>query len=302
MNPEEDLPGGGPAAGLLREPVWKRIFVILAGPAVNVSIAFVILFGVAFVGRGARRARGRASRQRLAAPTAAPAGRRDRLGRRRRPPTTRSSPTRRLPTRRWWASTSAPGEQTDGCRAADAGAIVVERDGARGAAEDHARTTTTRSTAPAWDSPSTPEAPSRSTRPCPQAAGDSRRPDVARHLGDRSRPSPSCSRRRSARSSGAWSARSRRPARRSSSTLMTALQRDRARLALAGADQPLPVPSARRRARLLEPRREGPRASAFRCARWSRRASIGFALIMVIFVIGFTNDIDRFSNGGFDLR
>ena len=28
---------------------------------------------------------------------------------------------------------------------------------------------------------------------------------------------------------------------------------------------------------------------------------IGFALIMVIFVIGFTNDIDRFSNGGFDL-
>jgi hypothetical protein len=29
---------------------------------------------------------------------------------------------------------------------------------------------------------------------------------------------------------------------------------------------------------------------------------IGFMLIALIFVIGFTNDIDRLSNGGFNLR
>jgi hypothetical protein len=31
-------------------------------------------------------------------------------------------------------------------------------------------------------------------------------------------------------------------------------------------------------------------------------SAIGFMLIMFVFVIGFTNDIDRFSNGEFDLR
>jgi regulator of sigma E protease len=31
-------------------------------------------------------------------------------------------------------------------------------------------------------------------------------------------------------------------------------------------------------------------------------SAIGFMLIMFVFVIGFTNDLDRFSNGEFDLR
>ena len=29
---------------------------------------------------------------------------------------------------------------------------------------------------------------------------------------------------------------------------------------------------------------------------------VGFILILIIFAIGFTNDLDRFSNDGFDLR
>jgi regulator of sigma E protease len=55
MNPEEEIEtetGTVPATEFPRsyyaQPVWKRIVVILAGPAVNVLVAFVILFALAF--------------------------------------------------------------------------------------------------------------------------------------------------------------------------------------------------------------------------------------------------------------
>src|SRR5436190_18005958 len=46
MNPEEDLPPEVAARGYYRQPVWKRIVVISAGPAMNVLVAFVILFAL----------------------------------------------------------------------------------------------------------------------------------------------------------------------------------------------------------------------------------------------------------------
>ncbi len=49
MNPEEELPPEVAPRAYYAQPVWKRCFVILAGPAVNLLIAFVILFGLAFV-------------------------------------------------------------------------------------------------------------------------------------------------------------------------------------------------------------------------------------------------------------
>jgi regulator of sigma E protease len=48
MNPEEELPPVIAARGYYAQPVWKRIVVILAGPLVNVLIAFLLLFGLAF--------------------------------------------------------------------------------------------------------------------------------------------------------------------------------------------------------------------------------------------------------------
>jgi regulator of sigma E protease len=48
MNPEEELPPEIAPRGYYHQPVWKRILVIGAGPAVNLLIAFVILFGLAF--------------------------------------------------------------------------------------------------------------------------------------------------------------------------------------------------------------------------------------------------------------
>jgi regulator of sigma E protease len=51
MSPHEDIPPEHQARAYLRQPVWKRIVVIAAGPAVNLVIAFVILAGI-FAARG----------------------------------------------------------------------------------------------------------------------------------------------------------------------------------------------------------------------------------------------------------
>ena len=48
MNPEEKLPPEVAPRAYYRQPVWKRIVVIAAGPAMNLLIAFVLLFALAF--------------------------------------------------------------------------------------------------------------------------------------------------------------------------------------------------------------------------------------------------------------
>ena len=44
MNPDEDLPDEVRDRAYHAQPVWKRIVVIAAGPAVNLVLAFVLLF------------------------------------------------------------------------------------------------------------------------------------------------------------------------------------------------------------------------------------------------------------------
>jgi regulator of sigma E protease len=46
MNPEEELPPEVAPRAYYHQPVWKRIVVIAAGPAMNLLLAFVILFAV----------------------------------------------------------------------------------------------------------------------------------------------------------------------------------------------------------------------------------------------------------------
>jgi regulator of sigma E protease len=48
MNPEEDFPPEVEHRAYYHQPVWKRIVVIGAGPAVNILLAFAILFVLAF--------------------------------------------------------------------------------------------------------------------------------------------------------------------------------------------------------------------------------------------------------------
>ena len=56
MNPAEEIPPEHAHRAYYRQPVWKRIVVIAAGPAVNIVLAFVILAGV-FMCAGHGRAR-----------------------------------------------------------------------------------------------------------------------------------------------------------------------------------------------------------------------------------------------------
>ena len=49
MNPEEDVPPEVAHRSYHRQEVWKRIVVVAAGPAVNLVLAFAILFGVYLV-------------------------------------------------------------------------------------------------------------------------------------------------------------------------------------------------------------------------------------------------------------
>jgi regulator of sigma E protease len=46
MNPSEEIPPAVAHRAYYRQPVWKRIVVIAAGPAMNVLVAFLILWGV----------------------------------------------------------------------------------------------------------------------------------------------------------------------------------------------------------------------------------------------------------------
>ena len=46
MNPAEEIPPEHAHRAYYRQPVWKRIFVIGAGPAVNIALAFAILAGL----------------------------------------------------------------------------------------------------------------------------------------------------------------------------------------------------------------------------------------------------------------
>lgn len=50
MNPEEEVPPEHQDRAYFRQPVWKRIVVVAAGPAVNIGLAFAILFFVYFTG------------------------------------------------------------------------------------------------------------------------------------------------------------------------------------------------------------------------------------------------------------
>jgi regulator of sigma E protease len=51
MNPDEELPPEAKGRGYYDQPVWKRIAVIAAGPAVNIVLAFLIFFVLAFGAR-----------------------------------------------------------------------------------------------------------------------------------------------------------------------------------------------------------------------------------------------------------
>jgi regulator of sigma E protease len=120
MNPEEELPPEIAPRAYYNQPVWKRVIVILAGPAMNVLVAFLLLFGLAF---GAREPTSKVERISPGTPAERTLRPGDRIlsvdGRRGDQATLRDA----------ISSHRCPGQQRDGCLAATAAVVRVERDG-----------------------------------------------------------------------------------------------------------------------------------------------------------------------------
>ncbi len=120
MNPEEELPPDVAPRAYYNQPVWKRIAVIMAGPAVNVFIAFVLLFGLAF---GAAKPTSDVADIVPGSPAEQVLKPGDRII------SVDGRTGDQLELQRQIASHRCPGKQVQGCRAAQPAVLRIERDG-----------------------------------------------------------------------------------------------------------------------------------------------------------------------------
>jgi regulator of sigma E protease len=133
MNPNEELPPEVAPRAYYNQPVWKRIAVILAGPAVNLVIAFLIVWGLFLSGGQPGPVIKRVASVSPGTPAAAVLRPGDRIvsvdgvsG----PP---------LAIQRQIRSHRCAGTVSNGCRAATPVQFLVERDGRRVAIESSPR-------------------------------------------------------------------------------------------------------------------------------------------------------------------
>ena len=121
MNPDEDLDPEVAPRAYYHQPVWKRIVVIAAGPAVNFLIAFVILFFLAFQALDTEVSQvARVVPKSPAAEVLRPG---DQLV------AVDGERGDQLALREQIATHDCAGEQTDGCRVAEPVTLTIERDG-----------------------------------------------------------------------------------------------------------------------------------------------------------------------------
>jgi regulator of sigma E protease len=124
MNPNEELSPEVAPRAYYRQAVWKRIVVIAAGPAVNVVVAFAILWGL-FLVKGAAEPTQAVARDGLEPPASAYLRPGDEIvsvdGRGGSPEAIRAAT----------AAHRCAGRPADGCRATTPARVVVERDGVR---------------------------------------------------------------------------------------------------------------------------------------------------------------------------
>ena len=124
MNPNEEIPPEVAHRAYYRQPVWKRLVVIAAGPAMNIVVAFAILWPL-FLSQGTVEATDRVAREALQPPAADVLRPGDRIiavdGHGGSPETIRA----RISSHR------CAGRPMDGCRATTPARVVVERGGRR---------------------------------------------------------------------------------------------------------------------------------------------------------------------------
>jgi regulator of sigma E protease len=121
MNPEEELDPEVAPRAYYNQPVWKRIFVIAAGPAVNLLIAFVILFFLAF--QAVDQDVSQVAKVQADTPAAQVLKPGDQLV------AVDGERGNQTALREQIATHECAGEQTDGCRAAEPVVLTVLRDG-----------------------------------------------------------------------------------------------------------------------------------------------------------------------------
>ncbi len=127
MNPDDKLPPGEEHRGYYEQPVWKRIVVIGAGPAVNIVLAFLILFAVSLNANEVTQTVGEIVPKSPAAVSLKPGDRIVAVD-------GKSYPSADLETRltnfaEEVASHECAGKQIDGCRATTPVVLRVKRDG-----------------------------------------------------------------------------------------------------------------------------------------------------------------------------
>jgi regulator of sigma E protease len=127
MHPEDKLPPGEEHRGYYEQPVWKRIVVIGAGPAVNIALAFAILFVLALGASDVTQKVGEVVPGSPAAAVLKPDDRVLAIDGKTYPNLDAESRLERFATD--VASHRCAGKQTDGCKAATPVTLKVERGG-----------------------------------------------------------------------------------------------------------------------------------------------------------------------------
>jgi regulator of sigma E protease len=140
MNPAEEIPPEHQDRAYFRQPVWKRVFVIAAGPAMNLLIAFLIFVGL-FLSQGVFRNALAVDRVVPGSPAQGVLQPGDRIlsidGRPGHQPglSEREIEARELEFRKLVNGHQCAGKPTDGCVATTPVRVVVLRDGVRRALE-----------------------------------------------------------------------------------------------------------------------------------------------------------------------
>ncbi|MBV9801580.1 MAG: site-2 protease family protein [Solirubrobacterales bacterium] len=129
MNPHEEMPPEVVPRAYYNQPVWKRIVVILAGPAMNLLIAFFIVWGLALSQGQPATSGGQPvlNRQVFSVEAGTPAASVLRPGDKVVSVDGVSSSAEAI--RQQLATHRCAGSQVNGCPAATAAKVVVERDG-----------------------------------------------------------------------------------------------------------------------------------------------------------------------------
>jgi regulator of sigma E protease len=128
MNPEEELPADVAPRAYYRKPVWQRIVVIGAGPAVNILLAFLILFSLNYL--NAQETNQTVGEVTPGAPAAGVLEKGDKIlavDGRSYPSLSRTARLKKFGND--IAAHKCAGKQTDGCRSATPVALEVKRDG-----------------------------------------------------------------------------------------------------------------------------------------------------------------------------